>query len=114
MIRDTSAQDQLMSSPASSKHKRSLIIVLSAAVVLGLLWWLSAFFSSDRSVSSDRIRIAEVTRGTLVRDAAVNGRIVAAVSPTLYAPAMSTVTLKIRAGDSVKKARCWPYWTHRN
>jgi len=44
-----------------------------------------------------------VTRGTLVRDAAVNGRIVAAVSPTLYAPAMSTVTLKIRAGDKVKK-----------
>ncbi len=103
MIRDTSAQDQLMSSPATSKHKRTAFIVLGVVALLAMLWWLSAFFSSERSVSADRIRIAEVTRGTLVRDAAVNGRVVAAVSPTLYAPAMSTVTLKIRAGDSVKK-----------
>jgi HlyD family secretion protein len=58
---------------------------------------------SERSVDASRLRIAEVTRGTLVRDAAVNGRVVAAVSPTLYAPAASTVTLKINAGDKVKK-----------
>ena len=103
MIRDTSAQDQVMSSPAASKHKRTALIVLGVVVLLASLWWLSSAFSSERSVSADRIRIAEVTRGTLVRDAAVNGRIVAAVSPTLYAPAMSTVTLKIRAGDKVKK-----------
>ncbi|MEO8003058.1 MAG: efflux RND transporter periplasmic adaptor subunit [Arenimonas sp.] len=103
MIRDTSAQDQVMSSPAGSTHKRVLLIAVSLVAVLALLWWLSAFFSSERSVNADRISIAEVTRGTLVRDAAVNGRVVAAVSPTLYAPAMSTVTLKIRAGDSVKK-----------
>jgi HlyD family secretion protein len=41
-------------------------------------------------------------RGTLVRDASVNGRVVAAVSPTLYA-ASSTVNLKVAAGDTVKK-----------
>jgi len=103
MIRDTSAQDQVLSSPRGSTRKRSLLIAAGVIVVLLLLWWLSSAFSSERSVSADRIRIAEVTRGTLVRDAAVNGRIVAAVSPTLYAPAMSTVTLKIRAGDKVKK-----------
>jgi HlyD family secretion protein len=50
-----------------------------------------------------RLRIAEVTHGTLVRDASVNGRVVAAVSPTLYAPAASTVTLKIHAGDKVAR-----------
>ena len=103
MIRDTSAQDQVMPSPAGSKHKRALLIAAGVAALLVVLWWLSSFFSSERSVNRDRIRIAEVTRGTLVRDASVNGRIVAAVSPTLYAPAMSTVTLKIRAGDNVKK-----------
>ncbi|MGH8049882.1 MAG: efflux RND transporter periplasmic adaptor subunit [Arenimonas sp.] len=103
MIRDTSAQDQVMSSPTGAKPKRTLLIVIGVAVFLATLWWLSAFFSSERSISADRIRIAEVTKGTLVRDAAVNGRVVAAVSPTLYAPAMSTVSLKIRAGDSVKK-----------
>ena len=49
------------------------------------------------------MRIAPVTRGTLVRDAAVNGRVVAAISPTLYAPAAGTVTLNVKAGDTVKK-----------
>ncbi|HZH42673.1 MAG TPA: efflux RND transporter periplasmic adaptor subunit, partial [Lysobacter sp.] len=48
-------------------------------------------------------RIATVERGTLVRDAAVNGRVVAAVSPTLYAPVAATVVLRKHAGDRVKK-----------
>jgi len=46
-----------------------------------------------------------VGRGTLIRDAAVNGRIVAAVSPTLYAPSLATVTLQTHAGDTVKKGQ---------
>jgi HlyD family secretion protein len=50
-----------------------------------------------------RLRIAEVGRGTLIRDAAVNGRIVAAISPTLYSTSPATVTLKAAAGDTVKK-----------
>jgi multidrug efflux pump subunit AcrA (membrane-fusion protein) len=58
---------------------------------------------SDHSVNASRLRIAEVGRGTLIRDAAVNGRVVAAVSPTLYAPSLATVTLKVHAGDTVKK-----------
>jgi len=64
---------------------------------------LSGWLGSSRSVDVSRLRLADVTRGTLVRDASVNGRVVAAVSPTLYAPAAATVTLKIRAGDAVKK-----------
>lgn len=103
MIRDTSAQDQVMSTPTTAANKRNVIIVVGVVLLLAVLWWLSAFFASDRSVNAERIRIGEVTRGNLVRDASVNGRVVAAVSPTLYAPAMSTVTLKIRAGDAVKK-----------
>jgi HlyD family secretion protein len=38
-----------------------------------------------------------------VRDASVNGGIVAAVSPTLYLTAPSTVNLKVSAGDTVKR-----------
>jgi HlyD family secretion protein len=51
------------------------------------------------------VRIAEVTRGTLVRDATVTGRVIAAVSPTLYAPVAGTVTLSIRAGDTVTEGQ---------
>src|SRR3546814_14389912 len=64
---------------------------------------LARMAAVDRSIDGARVRIAEVSRGTLVRDATVNGRVVAAVSPTLYAAAAGTVTLLIHAGDSVTK-----------
>jgi HlyD family secretion protein len=105
MIPDTSGQDTLIaSSPTHQAKPRRLIWVGAAAVGAALIVaLLSSWLGSSRSVDISRIRIAEVTRGTLVRDASVNGRVVAAVSPTLYAPASSTVTLKIHAGDKVKK-----------
>ena len=37
----------------------------------------------------------------LVRDAAVNGRVVAAVSPTLFAVAPGNISYQVRAGDTV-------------
>lgn len=104
MIRDTSAQDHVIAAPAGAAAKKKLWWSLGAAALLALtVFLLSGWLSSERSVDASRLRIAEVSRGTLIRDAAVNGRVVAAVSPTLYAPAISTVTLKIHAGDTVKK-----------
>lgn len=104
MIRDTSAQDSALS---PSQHPRSRRpIWMAAAGVAGALvlaWALWGWLGSSRSVSAERLRFAEVTRGTLVRDASVNGRVVAAVSPTLYATAGGTVTLKINAGDTVRQ-----------
>jgi HlyD family secretion protein len=104
MIPDTSGQDTVLASgPAGARPKR-LVWLLAAVVGAALIvLLLSRWLGSERSVDISRLRIAEVTRGTLVRDASVNGRVVAAVSPTLYAPAASTVTLKISAGDKVKK-----------
>lgn len=105
MIRDTSAQDRVLAAPArAGLGRKPLLIAVGAGLgLLLVVLLLSGWLSSERSVDVSRLRIAEVTRGNLVRDAAVNGRVVAAVSPTLYAPAMSTVTLKIHAGDAVKK-----------
>ena len=54
------------------------------------------------TVPLDRLRVAEVTRGDLVRDVSVQGRVVAAVSPTLYAPAPGTITLEVEAGAAVE------------
>ena len=53
------------------------------------------------TVPLDRLRLAEVTRGDLVRDVSVQGRVVAAVSPTLYATAAGSITLQVDAGASV-------------
>jgi HlyD family secretion protein len=106
MIRDTSHQDAVIAPPAGQALKRRAIWIAGAVGVAALCFGLvSTWRSSDASVSASRLRIAEVTRGTLVRDASVNGRVVAAVSPTLYAKAASTVNLQVAAGDTVKKGQ---------
>jgi HlyD family secretion protein len=104
MIRDTSSQDAVLTpAPARRFKQRALWIGGFVVAVAGAAMLLSAWRGSEHSVSAARLRIAEVTRGTLVRDASVNGRVVAAISPTLYSTAQSTVTLKTNAGDTVKK-----------
>jgi HlyD family secretion protein len=106
MIRDTSEQDAVLAPPAGFKLKRRAAWiggVVAIAVASAML--LSAWRSSEHSVSAARLRIAEVGRGTLVRDASVNGRVVAAISPTLYSTAPATVNLKVAAGDTVKKGQ---------
>ncbi len=60
-------------------------------------------FSAEASVSSSRLAFATVERGPFVRDIAAEGKVVAAVSPTLYATYGGAVTLQVHAGDTVKK-----------
>ncbi|MFZ6863992.1 efflux RND transporter periplasmic adaptor subunit [Undibacterium sp. Ji67W] len=104
MIRDTSGQDAVLSNSHSGRHKKTIaIVVLIAIALIGCVTLLSSWGRSSQSVSLSRLTLATVTRGTLIRDASVNGRMVAANSPTLYASAAGTVTLKVNAGDKVKK-----------
>ncbi len=104
MIRDTSHQDAAVTAPPSHKFKRPAMLVGAAVVLLASAVLLfSNWSSAGHSVSASRLRIAEVGRGTLVRDASVNGRVVAAVSPTLFATAPAIVNLQVAAGDTVKK-----------
>ncbi len=106
MIRDTSAQDSVIATSAPARRKRFALAAASAVATLaGAALLVSHWRDSEHNVSAARLRIATVTRGTLIRDAAVNGRLVAAVSPTLYASAPATVTLKVAAGDTVKKGQ---------
>ncbi|HTD03671.1 efflux RND transporter periplasmic adaptor subunit [Undibacterium sp.] len=104
MIRDTSAQDSVIATPQGWRTRKFAIWggLAVAGVVAGVLL-LSAWRGSSQSVSMARLSVAQVSRGTLVRDASVNGRMVAAISPTLYSTAPSTVTLKVKAGDTVKR-----------
>jgi len=104
MIRDTSHQDAVIAPPAGLKTRHRALLLIGALAIAGAGYGLlQTWGGSEHSVNASRLRVAEVTRGTLIRDAAVNGRIVAAVSPTLYSTAPSTVTLKVHAGDTVKK-----------
>ena len=104
MIRDTSATDRVIAAPAASRQ-RKLTIAAIVAAALALTGFAAPkvvrMLGANRSVALAQVRIAPVTRGTLVRDVSAQGRVVAAVSPTLYAPAAGTVTLRIRAGGDV-------------
>jgi HlyD family secretion protein len=104
MIRDTSAQDRLVE--VKPNRKRRLILLGTGVLVLALLAWLAPgigrLFSASASVSSSRLAFATVERGPFVRDIAAEGKVVAAVSPTLYATSGGAVTLKVHAGDTVK------------
>lgn len=106
MIPDTSGQDirRTHDNRPAARRRWGLIaggVVLALLLGFGIVGWLS----SSRSVDASRLRIATVARGTLVRDASANGRVVAAVSPTLYAPVAATVDLQVHAGDKVQKGQ---------
>jgi HlyD family secretion protein len=70
-----------------------------------LLTFLLRFAGAGSSVDRSRLSIATVERGSFVRDVAADGQVVSAVSPTLYASAAGTVTLKVHAGDTVAKGQ---------
>ena len=74
-----------------------LIIVLAWLAAPAFQRWANATIT----VPIDRVRVATVTRGDLVRDVSVQGRVVAAVSPTLYSTAPGTITLRVEAGERV-------------
>ena len=112
-IRDTSGQDRPLhgnaaaSTQALSPRRRQWLYAGAgvAALAIAVGWLLSGWTAGARSFDASRLRIAEVTRGDLVRDISAEGRVIASNSPTLYAIAGGTVTLQVVAGDKVTKGQ---------
>lgn len=102
-IRDTSATDFRVAAAAGWPRNRLILAGIVAAVAVGAILAVRGWMTADVRISSQRIRIAEVTRGDFVRDIAVQGTVVAANSPTIYAPADGAITFSSRAGDRVTK-----------
>ncbi len=75
------------------------------AVLGGIGYVARGWLGAQGAVGRSRVRIAKVTRGTLVRDVVADGRVVAANAPTLYAIAAGTVDFHVRAGDQVKRGQ---------
>jgi HlyD family secretion protein len=100
MIRDTSAQDRRIESTHSPRKRWIVIGAAAAAVVVALIWVVP---SVARLISAGSAISASSVRGTLTRDISAQGKVVAAVSPTLYANTAGTVTLDVHAGDKVEK-----------
>ena len=104
-IADTSAQDIQLQ--PKSKRNRNIVGAGTLLAVMTLIWMALPSFqrwsSASVTVPLERIRIASVVRADLVRDVSVQGRVVAAVSPTLYATAPGRITLLVEAGANVEK-----------
>lgn len=103
-ITDTSAQDIVLA-PKSSSAKylysgAGLIVVVAAAFLMAPV--VERWSLAQQSVSGERLRVATVTRGDFVRDISIQGRVVAAVSPTLYASQSGTITFTVESGDQVQ------------
>lgn len=106
MIRDTSAQDQTIQH--SPQRRRMIWVGTAVALVVAMalvLPWATRILSAGQSVSVSRLAFATVERGPFTRDIAAEGRVVAAVRPTLYARSPGMVTLKVHAGDTVHKGQ---------
>jgi HlyD family secretion protein len=106
-FRGTAGQDRLIERPGWLRRHRKLAAAgAAAALALGALLFAGLRMAGiERSVDRARLTIATVERGSFVRDVAAEGHVVAAVSPTLYATAAGTVSLKIHAGDTVVKGQ---------
>src|SRR3984957_4726272 len=107
MLRDTTGQDRVIERAGIwQRHRTLLLAVLAALIALGvLIGFLVRYSGAGLSVDRSRLSIATVERGSFVRDIASDGQVVAAVSPTLYADSLGTVTLKVHAGDTVSKGQ---------
>lgn len=102
-ISDTSSQDVMLTPKSRNRLWLKSSVLLLIVVVSG---WFAAplvqrWAQAEEAVSASRLRMATVTRGDFVRDVTVQGRVVAAVSPTLYASQNGTITFAVDAGDSV-------------
>jgi HlyD family secretion protein len=108
MIPGTSAMDKPIAQAGVTSSRRwalmgagVLLLLGVAALVPGARRWAGA----DRAVDASRVRIADVVRGDLERDVSAQGRIVAALHPTLFSPAQGIVALAVKAGSEVKQGQ---------
>jgi len=106
MIRDTSAQDRPIDAPRRSRRLLVVGAALAAAAIAAIATpQARRLLGASDSVSLERLGLDEVVRGPFVRDVQAEGKVVAASSPTLFAPAAGTVTLQVHAGDSVRQGQ---------
>lgn len=103
MIKDTSGQDTLLV-PSTTKRLKTPMIIAGCTLLVSALVWAS--FGTDnvsKSLSRSDITTATLYVGTLTRDVATTGKIVAANAPILYSTEEGTVTLLSNPGDTVNK-----------
>ncbi|ABV38328.1 efflux transporter, RND family, MFP subunit [Shewanella sediminis HAW-EB3] len=103
MIQDTSGQDTVIEASLTKKLKWPLLTGVVVLLVSGLVWSSVGGSQVSESISRSELRFATLEQGTLTRDIATTGKIVAANAPILYSSDQGTVTLLAKPGDRVEK-----------
>jgi HlyD family secretion protein len=106
MIPDTSAMDRTVRPRRLTAARAALLAAIVAVLVVGGLLFapiVQRWVSAERSVDGSSLRIGVATVGDLERDLVAQGRVVAALHPTLFSPAQGIVALTVKAGAEVKK-----------
>ena len=106
MIRDTAGQDVILQPKSKSRYGMYAAVALLVVVLIVMLvqrWQRAA--ATDMTVPRASVQIATVSTGDVLRDLSVQGKVVAANSPTLYSTAQGIVTYEVKAGDRVKSGQ---------
>ena len=108
MIRDDSSMDRPVEN-SGAKIRKQLIwgaAALLLIVVMALLLpsW-RRWAESETSIDIARVRMGTVTRGDLVRDVAVEGRVVATFHPTVFAQTEGIARLRVTAGQVIEQGQ---------
>jgi HlyD family secretion protein len=108
MIQGTSAMDKPVEKPRGLARRHVVLLAIGGVGLLGTLALTPAILRwarADRAVDGKRLNIAPVVRGDLDRDISAQGRVVAALHPTLFSPVAGIVSLAVKAGTDVKKGQ---------
>jgi HlyD family secretion protein len=108
MIQDTSQQDsakQKAPIPAlRGLAKGPILALFLVGIAVAMLAYpsIERWSSASLTFDAERLRYAQVERGEFIRDVSVQGKVVAAIRPVLFAPEDGRVTTHVRSGDQVE------------
>jgi HlyD family secretion protein len=106
MIPSTSTMDRVVAQPRGLSRRNLILLAVAGVLIVGAIAAIPAlrrYSGAERSVEAARVRLAPVSRGDLERDVTAQGRVVAALHPTLFSPAQGNVVLAVKAGTQVRK-----------
>jgi HlyD family secretion protein len=107
-MRSTSGQDRVIANTSIPYRKTLVGAALAIMIIVSLVYaWpnLTRLFNADQTISETQLRFAKVQVGDLQRDVSVQGKVIAANSPTLFTPSSGIVSLQIKAGDKVREGQ---------
>lgn len=101
MIRDTSAQDEVIDTRVGQIRKRLVLATTGLAFAAFSIWLIGDLVESVPSVDSAKLTMARAEVRDLVADIRVNGTVVASAKPSLSSTSMGVVRFNVIAGAAV-------------